>query len=124
MAGGGEAPPLVGSAFLNSWGKRGADEFYGVVKASMPMGNANSLAPETYQQILAFIFQANGATPGPTPFAGDSKQKIISFATGKTPAGGVGKAGSSISLMKPCASGVQGPFAPGEAFCSARMASG
>ena len=26
MAGGGEAPPLVGSAFLNSWGKRGADE--------------------------------------------------------------------------------------------------
>jgi len=87
MAGGGEAPPLVGSAFLNSWSKRGADELYGVVKASMPMGNANSLAPETYQQILAFIFQANGATAGTVPFTGDSKQKIASFATGKTPVG-------------------------------------
>jgi cytochrome c len=87
MAGGGEAPPLVGSAFLNSWGNRGADELYGVVKASMPMGNANSLAPETYQQILAFIFQANGATAGTAAFTGDSKQKIASFTTGKTPAG-------------------------------------
>jgi alcohol dehydrogenase (cytochrome c) len=87
MAGGGEAPPLVGSAFLNSWGNRGADELYGVIKASMPMGNANSLAPETYQQILAFIFQANGAAPGSVSFTGDGKQKIASFTTGKTPAG-------------------------------------
>ena len=67
---------------MNSWGKRGAGELYGVIKASMPMGNANSLSPETYQQIVAFIFQANGAAPGSAAFKGTAKTPIASFATG------------------------------------------
>jgi alcohol dehydrogenase (cytochrome c) len=87
LQGGGEAPPLVGSAFIGSWGKRGADELYSVIKASMPMGNAGSLSPETYQQIVAFILAANGATPGASAFTGENKDKIAGFATGKTPAG-------------------------------------
>ena len=53
----------------------------------MPLGNGNSLTPETYQQIVAFLFQANGATPGASTFTGESQAKIASFATGKTPAG-------------------------------------
>ena len=65
LQGGGEAPALAGSAFMGSWGQRSAAELYGAIKASMPMGNANSLAPETYQQIVAFLLQANGAMPGP-----------------------------------------------------------
>src|SRR5882757_6503146 len=76
LQGGGEAPPLVGSAFINSWGKRGANELYGVIKASMPMGNANSLPPETYQQIVSFILAANGAAPGAAAFTGEAKDKI------------------------------------------------
>ena len=87
LAGGGEAPPLAGSAFLSSWGKRGANELYGVIKASMPMGNANSLPAETYQQIVAFILEANGAAPGGAAFTGEAKDRIASFASGKTPAG-------------------------------------
>jgi alcohol dehydrogenase (cytochrome c) len=87
LHGGGEAPPLVGAPFINSWGTRGANELYGVIKASMPMGNANSLPAETYQQIVAFLFQANGAAPGAAPFNGESTAKVGSFATGKTPAG-------------------------------------
>jgi alcohol dehydrogenase (cytochrome c) len=87
LQGGGEAPPLAGSAFMDSWSKRGANELYGVIKASMPMGAANSLAPETYQQIVAFILRANGALPGAVAFSGDSSGKIGEFATGKTPAG-------------------------------------
>lgn len=87
MAGGGEAPPLVGSPFIGSWGKRGANELYEVIKASMPMGNGGSLPAETYQQIAAFIFQANGAVAGSTAFNGTAKTPIASFATGKTPAG-------------------------------------
>ena len=47
LQGSGEAPPLVGSAFLSSWGARGANEFYSVIKASMPLGKGNSLPPET-----------------------------------------------------------------------------
>jgi len=87
LTGGGEAPPLVGTPFINSWGKRGANELYGVIKASMPMGNANSLSPETYQQIVAFLLQANGAVAGTAAFTGESTAKIAGFATGKTPAG-------------------------------------
>jgi len=87
LQGGGEAPPLAGSAFIGSWGKRGADELYRVIKASMPMGNGDSLPPATYQQIVAFILAANGAAPGASPFTGENKDKISGFATGKTPAG-------------------------------------
>ncbi|HKB95821.1 MAG TPA: PQQ-binding-like beta-propeller repeat protein, partial [Rhizomicrobium sp.] len=87
LQGGGEAPPLAGSAFMSSWGGRGANELYGVIKASMPLGNGNSLSPETYQEIVSFIFQANGATPGARPFMGVATDKIAGFATGKTPAG-------------------------------------
>lgn len=87
LQGSGEAPPLVGSAFLSSWGARGAEEFYAVIKASMPLGKGNSLPPETYQEIASFIFQANGATPGARPFTGAATDKIATFATGKTPPG-------------------------------------
>ncbi|MBA2588671.1 MAG: PQQ-binding-like beta-propeller repeat protein [Alphaproteobacteria bacterium] len=87
LAGGGEAPPLVGSPFMGSWGKRGANELYEVIKASMPMGNGGSLPDATYQEIVAFIFQANGAAPGATAFNGTSKTPIASFANGKTPTG-------------------------------------
>jgi alcohol dehydrogenase (cytochrome c) len=87
LQGGGEAPPLEGSAFISSWGQRGANELYSVIKASMPMGNADSLPPETYQQIVSFILRANGAAPGTAAFTGENKDKIASFATGKTPAG-------------------------------------
>ncbi len=87
LQGGGEAPALVGSAFIGSWGKRGADELYSLIKASMPMSNPSSLPPETYQQIVAFLLAANGAAPGTTPFTGEAKDKIGSFANGKTPAG-------------------------------------
>ncbi len=87
LQGGGEAPPLIGSAFIDSWGRRGANEFYGLIKASMPMGNANSLPPETYQQIVSFILRANGAPAGAAAFTGQAKDKIAGFATGKAPAG-------------------------------------
>ncbi len=53
----------------------------------MPLGKGNSLSPETYQQIVAFLFQANGAAPGPAAFTGESKAPIGSFATGSMPAG-------------------------------------
>jgi alcohol dehydrogenase (cytochrome c) len=87
LAGGGEAPPLVGSPFMGSWGNRGANELYEVIKASMPMGNGGSLSPAIYQQIVAFIFAANGGAPGAAAFTGATRDKIASFATGKTPAG-------------------------------------
>ncbi len=87
LAGSGEAPALAGAAFMGNWGKRGANELYEVIKASMPLGKGETLPVETYQQIAAFIFQANGAAPGGSAFDGTAKAPIAGFATGKTPAG-------------------------------------
>ena len=105
LQGGGEAPRLVGNAFISSWGQRGANEFYGVIKASMPLGNGNSLTPETYQQIVAFLFQANGATPGAVAFNGESQAKIASFAAAivdsAKPFAVVGDTGEVIGEISP-----------------------
>src|SRR5882757_9056874 len=87
MQGGGEAPALAGTDFINSWGGRGVDELYGIIKAAMPLGNPGGLNPETYQQIVAFILEANGAVPGSADRIAISKAKISGFANGKMPSG-------------------------------------
>jgi hypothetical protein len=55
LAGAGEAPPLAGSTFLAAWGNRTTEEFYNLVKASMPYGNGNSLDADTYRRIVAYV---------------------------------------------------------------------
>ena len=87
LSGGGEAPALAGKDFVNSWGGRGVDELYGIIKASMPLGNGGSLSAKTYQEIASFILQANGAAPGAADVVAASKLKIGTLTNGKMPAG-------------------------------------
>jgi alcohol dehydrogenase (cytochrome c) len=51
----------------------------------MPLGKGGSLSDATYQNIIAFLLQANGATPGGTPFTGAEKVQIGTITNGKTP---------------------------------------
>ena len=53
LKGAGEAPPLTGASFLAAWGNRSTDEFYNLIKTSMPYGNGDSLDAETYRRIAA-----------------------------------------------------------------------
>src|SRR4029079_15988111 len=86
LKGAGEAPPLAGSTFIAAWGNRSTEEFYNLVKTSMPYGNGNSLDADTYRRIVAYVLAANGAVPGATAFSGSETVKLSTIADGKTPA--------------------------------------
>ncbi|HEU0096267.1 MAG TPA: c-type cytochrome, partial [Rhizomicrobium sp.] len=97
LQGGGEAPALIGDAFIGSWGKRDTKSLYTVIKASMPMGHPDSLGAETYAAITAFLLQANGAKAGSTALTPTTAVAIGSIATGKMPA----DVAQSIATAKP-----------------------
>ena len=60
-----DAPPLAGSRFLDSWRTRTTKELFDFVSGAMPPGGS-SMKAETYAEILAYMFQSNGASPGTT----------------------------------------------------------
>ncbi len=84
LKGAGEAPPLAGETFMAAWSKRGSDELYNLIKASMPYGNGNSLDAAIYRNITAYLLAANGAHPNGRAFTGAESVKIASVADGKT----------------------------------------
>src|SRR5688572_16828459 len=57
-------PPLAGSAFVGSRGTRTTRDLFGLVSSTMPTDRPGSLPADTYVNILAFILQSNGRTPG------------------------------------------------------------
>ncbi len=87
LTGGGEAPSLAGGNFLKSWGDRSTRELYDYLHAAMPLGKGGSLSDQTYQNIVAFLLLANGATAGGKPFASDTDVKIGNIANGQVPVG-------------------------------------
>jgi mono/diheme cytochrome c family protein len=62
-----DAPPLAGSRFVDSWRTRTTKELFEFVSGAMPPGGS-SMSPDTYAEILAYMFQSNGAPPGTTRF--------------------------------------------------------
>ncbi len=99
LAGSGEAPALAGTAFVDSWGGRTTQELYNEIRLAMPPENPNSLGPETYAAIVAFLLKANGAQPGTSILTPDTAVTIRSVASGRAPAdvtasgGGRGRGG-------------------------------
>jgi mono/diheme cytochrome c family protein len=87
LSGGGEAPSLAGGNFLKSWGDRGTRELYDYLYAAMPLGKGGSLSSQAYENIVAFLLEANGATPGGKPFTADTNVKISNVANGQIPGG-------------------------------------
>jgi len=86
LAGSGEQPPLAGSSFMATWGRRSVKDFYEDIRANMPYGRGGSLDTPAYQNITAFILSANGAKPGSKPFDGTSTTLISAVASGQVPA--------------------------------------
>ena len=83
LSGGGEAPSLADANFLKSWGDRSTRELYDYLHAAMPLGKGGSLSDQTYQDIVAFLLEANGATPGGKPFTSTTNVKIGNVAHGQ-----------------------------------------
>jgi len=87
LSGGGEAPSLAGGNFVKSWGGRSTRELYDYLRSAMPLGKGGSLSDQTYQNILAFLLEANGATAGGKPFTAETDVKIGNVANGQMPGG-------------------------------------
>jgi alcohol dehydrogenase (cytochrome c) len=86
LSGQNEAPPLSGSNFINVWGSRSTTELLNYIRTSMPPGNAGSLPQETCADLVAFILEANGATPGSRLLSPRADIRIGTVAKGQMPA--------------------------------------
>ena len=60
-------PPLAGPAFVGSWSTRNTRDLFGLIQTTMPTDRPGALPADTYVNIIAFILQSNGRTPGTTP---------------------------------------------------------
>src|SRR5258708_8360709 len=99
LSGGGEAPSLAGGNFLKSWGERSTRELYDYLHSAMPLGKGGSLSNQAYQNIVAFLLEANGATAGGKPFTADTVVKIGNIANGLMP-GGLARRGETPPPMR------------------------
>ena len=59
-----EAPPLVGTNFLNYWRDRTPRELFEQIRGSMPPDQPGRLGDPAYLDIVAYLLQANGAPAG------------------------------------------------------------
>jgi alcohol dehydrogenase (cytochrome c) len=86
LGGEGDALPLAGKTFIAAWKNRSTADLYNTIHSSMPYGNPGSLNAATYASLVAFILQANGATPGSSAFTPATAVKISTVASGTVPA--------------------------------------
>ncbi len=79
------SPSLARGNFLKSWGDRSTRELYDYLHAAMPLGKGGSLSDQTYQNIVAFLLEANGATRAANRSRADTDVKIGNVANGQLP---------------------------------------
>ncbi len=80
LAGSGEAPPLAGPNFLNTWRTRTTRAFVDYVARQMPPGAAD-LTPDQAAAITAYVLQANSIQSGTQALTPTAEAIIGSLAT-------------------------------------------
>ncbi len=78
-------PPLAGPAFIGSWSTRNTRDLFGLIQTTMPTDRPGALPADTYLNIIAFILQSNGRTPGTTPLTAATSVVIGGAAPAATP---------------------------------------
>jgi alcohol dehydrogenase (cytochrome c) len=79
-------PPLAGPAFIGSWNTRNTRDLFGLIQTTMPTDRPGALPADTYVNIIAFILQSNGRTPGTTPLTATTSVVIGGAAPAAAPA--------------------------------------
>jgi mono/diheme cytochrome c family protein len=77
-----EGPQLVGANFMARWGEKSAGEFIAFMRSTMPPGAGGSLPDQTYVNLAAFIFDANGAHSGDRSLTAESNVALRDVASG------------------------------------------
>src|ERR1700688_4876329 len=80
-----EAPPLSGANFMNMWHNRPTSDLFSRIRNTMPITSPGSLSDQDALNLVAYILQANGATPGTQMLAAGTIVPIGAVATGGAP---------------------------------------
>ncbi|MGH9718262.1 MAG: c-type cytochrome [Candidatus Acidiferrales bacterium] len=72
MSGSGEAPPLAGEGFTDSWDGHTVNELDQTVLNTMPLDNPGSLDPGDALAIVTYIFQKNNMPVGKDALKNDA----------------------------------------------------
>src|SRR5262245_14725838 len=68
---GGGAPELKGPGFAAKWNGKSLEELYTYSRQQMPKGNGDSLPPQDYADIVAYMLSQNGIASGSIKLAAD-----------------------------------------------------
>lgn len=71
LSGNGEIPSLAGDSFTLAWNGHSLDELFELIRTTMPQNKPNSLSPQTYADIAAYILRVNNAPPGERELTSD-----------------------------------------------------
>ena len=93
LKGSGDAAPLVGSEFMDAWGRRSPRELLSFMQLTMPPTRPGALSQEEYVTIAAFVLQQNGAPAGAAALTPTLDVAINAIATGQAPAAAPQNAG-------------------------------
>ena len=74
--GGGQARPLTGPKFWESWGEDVLSSLFSVIRERMPESSPGSLSDATYADILAYILQRNDYPAGSQLLTAESVKTI------------------------------------------------
>src|SRR5262250_1977459 len=77
---GGGAPELKGPGFVAKWNGKTLAELYKYTREQMPKGNGDSLPPQDYADIVAYMLSQNGIPAGSITLAADGPmQRALVF---------------------------------------------
>ena len=76
LAGGG-APELKGPGFAAKWNGKPLADLYAYTRTQMPKGNGDSLPPQDYADIVAFMLSQNGIPSGTIKLAADGPMNRV-----------------------------------------------
>src|SRR5262250_2602325 len=74
---GGGAPELKGPGFVAKWNGKSLAELYKYTREQMPKGNGDSLPPQDYADIVAYMLSQNGIRSGSIRLAADGSMNRI-----------------------------------------------
>ena len=74
--------PLAGAYFRDRWAGHTVDSLFDQMRTTMPPDRIGGLSRQTYADLVAFLFQANGATPTDQELPADAESLAAVFVPG------------------------------------------
>ena len=86
LSGSGQALPLEGDAFMQSWEGQTVDDLYEVIHDTMPQDKPGTLTPDQSVQVISYILKFNKFPAGQTELPSDPAAMKTILITTKKPA--------------------------------------